>query len=62
MNELKDLKKIRDATWTRIKDTEDYILATHLDVVIPSLEKALTEKESHDDGPVDQESQLETAY
>jgi hypothetical protein len=53
MDELKNLKSMRNATWARIKDTEDYKVATHLDVMIPCLEEALIGKASHNDGPVD---------
>ena len=59
MDELKNLKSMRNATWARIKDTEDYKVATHLDVMIPCLEEALSGKVS-EDGPVDhwQENRL----
>ena len=56
MDDLKNLKEIRDIAWTRIKGTGDYKLATHLDVMIPSLEKALNGKEPHDARSVDRES------
>jgi hypothetical protein len=61
MDELKNLKTMRDATWSRIKDTADYKVATHLDAMIPYLEDALNGKVSPDGEPADywQENRLQ---
>jgi hypothetical protein len=41
MEELKNLKTMRDSAWTRIRDTNDFKLASRLDSMISDLEEAL---------------------
>jgi hypothetical protein len=41
MEELENLKTMRDNTWVRIKDTNDFKLASRLDSMISDLEEAL---------------------